>query len=456
MTRNFPEGFMWGVGTASYQVEGAVAEDGRTASIWDTFTHVPGNITNGDTGDVACDEYHRYRTDAALARELGVGVFRFSVAWPRIIPALGGPVNRAGLDYYERLVDALLEAGLSPMVTLFHWDLPQYLQDSGGWVNRDTAHRFGDYAAVVAQALGDRVNLWTTLNEPWCPAFLGYASGDHAPGLRDPAAALTAAHHLNLAHGFGAQAIRSVLPDLNLSVALNVHALSAATDSAEDALALARVDRVGNDIWLSPMLGGRYDPQLFADTASITNWSFVRDGDLAQIHQPLDALGLNYYFPSQVRHVDQPPSAQVTGPFLNAGDWEFLPPKPPLTSMGWPQVPAGLTDLLIGMAHRFPGLDLIVTENGASFDDVVSPDGLVHDPQRVAYLDAHINAVADAIEAGVPVKGYILWSLLDNFEWAFGYSRRFGLLRTDYDTQDRIWKDSASWYQDVASHNRLT
>jgi len=446
MTRNFPDSFLWGVSTASYQVEGAVREGGRVPSIWDTFAHTPGKIAGSDTGDVACDVYHRYAEDIEQARQMGLGAFRFSVAWPRAI-------NQVGLDYYDRVVDHLCQAGIAPVVTLYHWDLPQYLQDAGGWANRDTAYYFADYAESVAKVLGDRVAIWTTLNEPWCTAFLGYASGEHAPGVRNQAAALAAAHHLNLAHGLGAQAVRAVLPSAKISVSLNLNVARPVTDSLADAAATARVMRVANDIFLLPMLEGRYDPQLFDDTAAITNWAFVRDGDLAQIHQPLGVLGVNYYSPS---YVSFQPASQSNDCFPGCDHVAFAPAKPPLTAMGWSQEPSGITELLTGLARRFDGLDLMVTENGAAFEDVVGADGLVHDPARVAYLDAHINAVADAIDAGAPVRGYMLWSLLDNFEWACGYSRRFGLLYTDFASQQRTWKDSAFWYQNVASTNCLS
>jgi len=454
---SFPSDFTWGTATASYQVEGAVSEDGRTPSIWDTYAHTPGCIIDGSTGDMACDQYHRYPDDIALMKELGVGAYRFSVAWPRIVPSPSGVVNQRGLDHYSRLVDSLLEAGIAPVLTLYHWDLPQYLQDDGGWPNRDTAFRYADYAAAVAKTLGDRVSLWTTLNEPWCTAFLGYAGGEHAPGISDHPAALAAAHHLNLAHGLGAQAIRSIVPSAKLSVTLNLHVVRPASDAPEDAEAAVRIRRVGNDIWLLPMLEGRYDEQLFADTAHVTDWGFVRPGDLDQIHQPLGALGVNYYSTSYARQ--KPPSSSQSGHWT--GDWpgceavEFLPPRPPLTTMGWSQEPAGLTDILLEMTRRYPGLELMVTENGAAFEDVVTPDGLVHDPLRVAYLHDHIGAVSDAIEAGAPVTAYYLWSLLDNFEWALGYTQRFGIFRVDFETQERIWKDSARWYQQVIASNQL-
>lgn len=455
MTRRFPDGFTWGTATASYQVEGAVAEDGRTPSIWDTFAHTPGKILDRTTGDVACDQYHRYLGDIELMRQLGTNAHRFSVAWPRVVPDADGRVNPAGLDYYSRLVDGLLAAGVAPVLTLYHWDLPQYLQDAGGWPNRDVAGRFADYATAVARALGDRVALWTTLNEPWCSAFLGHADGEHAPGWHDHPAALAAAHHLNLAHGLAAQAVRSVLPDARVSVTLNLHVVRPASDAPADVEAAARIRRVGNDVWLLPMLEGRYDERLFADTAHVTDWAFVRDGDLAQIAQPLAALGVNYYSTSYARHVPAPAGPPWRGPWPGAESVAFDPPKPPLTMMGWNQEPPGLTDLLVEVARRYPGLELIVTENGAAFEDVVGPDGAVHDPQRTDYLRAHVEALGAALDAGAPVTGYFVWSLLDNFEWAWGKSRRFGLLRTDYETQERTWKDSAHWYRRLASTNQL-
>ncbi|MDR1512660.1 MAG: beta-glucosidase [Propionibacteriaceae bacterium] len=462
-TRTFPPGFTWGTATASFQVEGAGLEDGRGRSIWDTFCDTPGKVDDGSNGLVACDQYHRYPDDIALMKELGVGAYRFSVAWPRIVPVAGGPVNLKGVDYYDRLTDALLSAGIAPVVTLYHWDLPQYLEDAGGWPSRDTAHRFGDYAAVMAQALGDRIDTWTTLNEPWCSAYLGYADGDHAPGRRDHPAALAAAHHLSLAHGLAVQAIRAELPAARTSVTLNLSQVYPATDSPEDRAAAEQVWRIDNDVWLKPMLEGRHDPRLFADTAHVSDWGFIKDGDLETIHQPLDALGVNYYTPAHVRR--RPGAVQPTREEAAARGWlgahpgtetiEWLEPAGPLTAMGWSQEPQGLTDLLVRLAETYPGLELMVTENGSAFEDQVSADGLVHDPERVAYLASHIEALGRALDAGAPVTAYFAWSLLDNFEWARGYTKRFGLFRTDYSTLERSWKDSARWYQRLARTNRV-
>jgi beta-glucosidase len=463
MARTFPTDFTWGTATASFQVEGAANEDGRTDSIWDTFCRIPGKILDGSNGDVACDQYHRYLDDIALMKELGVTAYRFSVAWPRIVPAPDGKVNPLGIDYYSRLADALLEAGIKPVMTLYHWDLPQYLEDAGGWPNRDTAYRYADYAEALARGLGDRIHTWTTFNEMWCTAYQGYAEGKHAPGHNSHPEALAAAHHLNLAHGLGIQAIRALVPAARTSVTHNLQVIRAATDSPEDIAARDQMKRVGNDIWLLPQLEGRYDPQLFADTAHITDWSFVRDGDLETIKQPLDVLGINYYSTSYVRRIPgavQPTREEAAktpwvGCWPGAETVEFLPPEPPLTAMGWNQEPQGLTDILLEMTERYPGLELIVTENGSAFDDEVAPDGVVHDPLRVAYLANHIEAIGKALDAGAKLTAYFAWSLVDNFEWAWGYTRRFGIFRCDYDTQERIWKDTARWYQRLAQTNTV-
>ncbi|MDR1214610.1 MAG: beta-glucosidase [Propionibacteriaceae bacterium] len=454
--RSFPADFVWGTATAAYQVEGATTADGRTPSIWDTFCARPGAIADGGSGQVACDQYHRYLDDIALMAELGVKAYRFSIAWPRIQPTADGTLNQAGLDHYSRLTDALLAHGIAPVATLYHWDLPQYLEDAGGWPARDTAARFGDYAAVVAGALGDRIDTWTTLNEPWCSAYLGYADGEHAPGRRDHPAALAAAHHLNLAHGLGVQAIRAQAGGTaRTSITLNLQVLRPATDSAADQRAVAQLERIGNDIWLGPLLDGRYDERLFSDTAHVSDWSFLRDGDLAQIHQPLSLLGINYYSSSTVRQ--RAGAVPPTWPEAHSRPWrgawpgcetvEFLPPTGPLTAMGWNQDPSGLTELLLSVHRRWPELELMVTENGSAFDDQVADDGSIHDRERVAYLAAHIEALGQAMAAGAPVRGYFAWSLIDNFEWACGYTKRFGLFGVDFQTQARIWKDSARWYQ---------
>jgi beta-glucosidase len=463
----FPPGFGWGAATAAYQIEGAVAEGGRTPSIWDTYAHTPGRVVGGDTGDVADDHYHRMRDDVALMAELGLTAYRFSVSWSRITPAVTadalGPVNPEGVAFYSALVDELLAHGITPAVTLYHWDLPQALEDAGGWPARATAERFGEYAEVVAGALGDRVGTFITLNEPWCSAYLGYASGVHAPGRTEDAAALAAVHHLNLAHGLAAAAIRRAAPAAKVAVALNLVWVRPETGSELDADAARRVDGLQNRVFLDPLLHGRYPADVLADTAAVTDWSFVRPGDLAAIAGTLDVVGVNYYSPTVVRHwTRERPKEQADGhgdaaasPWIACDDVEFPRRTGPLTDMGWGIDPRGLTELLLRVAREAPGVELLVTENGAAFPDVVGPDGRVADPERREYLRTHIAAVHAAITAGAPVTGYCVWSLFDNFEWAWGYGKRFGIVRVDYDTQERTVKDSALFYADVIRANAV-
>ena len=464
-TRTFPDGFLWGSATASYQIEGAFDEDGRTFSIWDTYSRTPGRVLNGDTGDVADDHYHRWSQDVGLIKNLGLQAYRFSLAWPRIQPGGSGAFNPKGIEFYSRLVDGLLESGVQPVATLYHWDLPQELEDAGGWVNRDTALRFADYAAHVATELGDRISVWTTLNEPWCSAFLGYASGVHAPGRSEPAGALAAAHHLNLGHGLAGRAVRSVLGEqAQVSVTLNLHVTRPADpESAADRDAIRQLDAVGNRVFLGPMLDGAYPKDLLADTSPVTDWSFVKDGDEATIAVPLSVLGINYYSTSRARrHLGDGPRENADGhqasgvsPWVGADDIDFLAQPGPYTSMGWNIDPSGMTELLTDIGSRYPDLPLMVTENGAAFYDEVSADGRVHDANRVSYLHRHIDAVGQAIDAGVDVRGYFLWSLLDNFEWSWGYDRRFGIIRVDFDTLERTFKDSAYWYAELIRTNSL-
>ncbi|WP_407840778.1 GH1 family beta-glucosidase [Streptomyces sp. DSM 116496] len=462
--RTFPPGFLWGTATAAYQIEGAAREDGRTPSIWDTFSHTPGKVFEGHTGDVAVDHYHRFRDDVRLMSELGLGAYRFSVSWSRVQPTGRGPAVQKGLDFYRRLVDELLAAGIEPALTLYHWDLPQDLEDAGGWPERATAERFAEYAGLVADALGDRVKHWITLNEPWCSAFLGYGSGVHAPGRTDPVAALRAAHHLNLGHGLAVQALRSALPgDARLAVSLNLHEVRPLTSSPADQEAARRIDAVGNRIWLGPMLEGAYPEDLLADTAHLTDWSFVRDGDTAAIHQPLDLLAVNYYTPTVVSHVvqgaerpqDDGHGNSEHSPWPGADEVAFHRAPGERTAMGWSVDPSALYDLLTRTAARYPGLPLVISENGAAYEDEVGPDGTVHDPERAAYVHAHLDAVHRAIGAGTDVRGYFLWSLLDNFEWSYGYAKRFGAVHVDYDTLKRTPKSSAHWYAAVARTGEL-
>ncbi|MEW2547222.1 GH1 family beta-glucosidase [Streptomyces sp. NPDC047002] len=463
----FPTGFTWGAATAAYQVEGAAAEDGRTPSIWDTFAHTPGRVLGGDTGDTAADHYHRYRDDVRLMSELGLTAYRFSVSWPRVQPTGRGPAVQRGLDFYRRLTDELLTAGITPVATLYHWDLPQDLEDAGGWPHRPTAERFADYAALVAEALGDRVPLWTTLNEPWCSAFLGYGSGVHAPGRTDPAVALRAAHHLNLAHGRAVEVLRAALPtDARISVTLNLHQVRPLGEGPGDAEAARRIDAVGNRIFTGPMLAGAYPQDLLADTARLVDWAaLVRPGDLETSSRPIDLLGVNYYTPTVVSApVPGGAAARTHGghgasdhsPWPGAEDVVFhLPEGRDRTAMDWAIDPDGLYELLVGLHRDHPDLPLMVTENGAAFDDRVGADGRVDDPGRIAYLAGHLAAVQRALAAGADVRGYFLWSLLDNFEWAYGYSKRFGVVYVDYATQRRIPKASARWYAEVIRANAL-
>ena len=445
----FPEGFAWGTATASYQIEGAVHADGRLPSIWDTFSHTPGKTWEGDTGDVAVDHYHRYPEDLDLLAELGVTHYRFSLAWPRIQPEGRGKLNPGGVDFYSRLVDGLLERGITPWVTLYHWDLPQSLEDAGGWPNRDTAERFAEYATLIHQRLGDRIQDWTTLNEPWCAAFLGYAGGVHAPGRTEGAAAVHAAHHLLLGHGLAVKALREQGAD-RLGITVNLYPVDAATDGEADRDAARRIDGLMNRIFLDPLLRGSYPADVLADLSSVTGTEHVREGDLETIAAPLDFLGINYYS----RHVVRAgaPSGRPT-PWVAAGDVEFVKRGLPQTEMGWEIDPDGLYETLTRVWREYGGVPLYVTENGAAFADEPAADGQVHDEERRAYLEAHFAAAHRALSEGVDLRGYFVWSLMDNFEWAHGYSKRFGLVYVDYATQKRTLKDSARWFARVTRAN---
>ncbi|MFB7930988.1 GH1 family beta-glucosidase [Streptomyces sp. NPDC056039] len=460
----FPPAFVWGAATSAYQIEGAVREDGRTPSIWDTFSHTPGKTVGGDHGDIAVDHYHRYREDVALMADLGLGAYRFSVSWSRVQPTGRGPAVQKGLDFYRRLVDELLSKGIKPAVTLYHWDLPQDLEDAGGWPERDTAYRFAEYAQIVGEALGDRVEQWMTLNEPWCSAFLGYASGVHAPGRTDPAASLRAAHHLNLAHGLGASALRSAMPARNqVAIALNSATVRPLSQSPADLAAAQKIDDLANGVFHGPILHGVYPESLYAATAELTDWDYVLDGDLTLINQPLDALGLNYYTPALVSAADasaRAPRADGHGasdhsPWPAAGDVAFHQTPGDRTEMGWTIDPTGLHELIMRYTREAPGLPLYITENGAAYDDKIDSDGRVHDPERVSYLHGHLSAVRRAITDGADVRGYFLWSLLDNFEWAYGYGKRFGAVYVDYATLQRTPKSSALWYGKAARTGAL-
>ncbi|OKL54198.1 beta-glucosidase [Bowdeniella nasicola] len=454
---NLPDSFIWGAATAAYQIEGGASEGGRTPSIWDTFSHTPGNVERGETGDVAADHYHRYEADLDLLADLGVDAYRLSISWSRVMPGGRGPLNPEGVDFYRRLLTGLRERGILPVVTLYHWDLPQELQDTGGWPERATAEAFADYARVMAREFGDLVHTWTTLNEPWCTAFVGYASGVHAPGITDAGAALAAAHHLNLAHGLATRTIREELgEDARISITLNLHVIDPADeDNSADLAAAEKASLVGNKIFLGPLLDGTYPTALLANTRHLTDWSFVRAGDLNITRTRLDVLGVNYYSTNTVRHAEGGGGKGVGehSPWPGCEDVEFLAPTGPLTTMGWNIEPRGLYDLLTALDTAYEGLPLAVTENGAAFDDVVTADGRIHDERRVAYLKDHLAEISAAVADGADVRGYFVWSLLDNFEWSYGYAKRFGIVHVDYETQQRRLKDSALFYRGVIAEH---
>lgn len=448
----FPPGFVWGAATSAYQIEGAVDVDGRGKSIWDEFVRKPGRILNGDTADVAVDHYRRYRDDVKLMADLGLTAYRFSVSWPRVQPEGSGAVNPAGLDFYKRLTDELLAHGIDPWITLYHWDLPLPLEEAGGWPARDTAKRFSEYAAIVHEALRDRVTNWSTVNEPWCAAFLGYASGEHAPGRREPAQAIRAAHHLNLAHGLAVRAIRAQSSTSKVGGCVNLYAVSPQTDSERDLDAARRIDGLQNRFFLEALLRGSYPEDVLQDIAHITDMSFVQDGDMETIAAPLDVLMVNYYSRFTVSGTPGGAASAAAAPTDSGSPWvgsehvSFVNGGRPVTAMGWEIDDTGLMEILTRVAKEYPGIPMVISENGAAFDDVLTEDGSVHDRDRVAYIDAHLRTCHAAIEAGVPLQGYFAWSLLDNFEWAWGYGKRFGLIYVDYETQRRIPKDSALWY----------
>ena len=443
MNLTFPQNFVWGAATASYQIEGAWNEDGKGESIWDRFSHTPGNVLNGDTGDVACEHYHRWREDIALMKSLGLHAYRFSIAWPRIFPGGRGTVNSAGLDFYSRLVDGLLDAGITPYVTLYHWDLPQALQDEGGWPIRATAAAFADYADTVSRALGDRVKHWSTFNEPWVSAFIGHWEGRHAPGHTDLHEALATAHHLLLAHGLSMPRIRANCPDAQVGITLNLTPHMPASPSTADRAAARFADGHNNRWFLDPVTGRGYPQDMidrFGDALA-----FVQPDDMDTIAAPIDFLGVNYYTRGIARagidEAENAPRAEIRGDEITEMDWEVYP--------------QGLYDLLgrLHFEYRFPAI--YITENGAAFADTVGADGSVDDPARLSYIKRHLEMAHRAIAAGVPLKGYFVWSLLDNFEWALGYSKRFGIIYVDYQTQKRTLKSSAKWYRQVIQENTL-
>lgn len=429
----FPSSFQWGVATSSYQIEGAVNEGGRAPSIWDTFSHQPGKVDNNDTGDVACDHYHRWQSDLDLIKSLGVDAYRFSIAWPRVQPAGSGAWNPAGLAFYDRLTDGLLERGITPHVTLYHWDLPQALQDKGGWASRDTAKRFADYAQTMAERLGDRAASFSTHNEPWVTAVLGNQTGLFAPGLKDPVIARRVAHHLLLSHGLSLQAIRAAGVKAALGIVLNQSPATPATSSAEDVALAAREYALLVRWFAEPLLLGRYPtaPDLPVCEA-------IEPGDLETIAQPLDFLGINYY----TRIWSSTSNPPVPAPHAQG-----------TSDMGWENYPEGLTELLCGLKRDYPLPPVFITENGMAHRDVLV-DGKVDDQPRIEYMRTHLSALKAAIDAGVDVRGFFYWSLMDNFEWSSGYAKRFGLVHVDYQTQVRTPKESAHWYRRFIEQQR--
>jgi beta-glucosidase len=442
--RQFPKGFLWGAATAAYQVEGAWNEDGKGESVWDRFSHSPYKVFNGDTGDVACNHYHRMPQDVALIKELGLKTYRFSISWPRVLPEGRGVINQKGLDFYDRLVDNLLAAGIVPNATLNHWDFPQALQDKGGWPNRDSANWFADYASLMFDKLGDRVPMWVTHNEPWVAAFLGYALGDFAPGLADYSQAFQAAHHLLLAHGKAVQVFRHGGYSGEIGLVLDLQHRQPATGSQADRDATQRVYDATFGLFLDPLFKGQYPQNLF-------DWigphaPEILEGDLALISQPIDFLGVNYYMTFAVRFSHRGGLLKADMDFVSAPNWGQ-------TAMGWGINPPGLTAILLNLKENYGNPKVFVAENGCALDDSVDAAGIVADTGRINYLREHLLAVNNAIRAGANVQGYYVWSLMDNFEWAHGYAKRFGIIWVDYESGQRIPKQSAHWYSEVIAQN---
>lgn len=422
----FPPDFVWGAATAAYQIEGAWNLDGKGESIWDRFSHTPGKVINNDNGDVACDHYHRYRDDVRLMRQLGINAYRFSIAWSRVIPNGIGAVNEKGIDFYDRLVDALLEENIEPNATLYHWDLPQALQDKGGWGNRDIVGQFADYAALMGKRLGDRIKYWATLNEPWVIAFMGHRSGEHAPGFKDEALSIQVSHHLLVAHGAGIDALRATVRDVKAGVVINLWP-SETLHNTEQELQIAHDQWQKDNAWfLDPIFKGSYPADVLEKYGACA--PKILPGDMAQIARNIDWWGINYY----ARHM-----IGADGPL----------PESEYTEMGWEVHAPGMERMLVRLNNEYQLPPTYITENGAAFADVVEDD-YVYDPRRVNYIETHLAALANAIEHGVDVRGYFVWSLLDNFEWAWGYGKRFGIIYIDFETQQRIWKESAKWYGD--------
>ena len=433
----FPHNFLWGAASAAYQVEGAWNEDGKGESIWDRFSHTPGKINDGNTADIACDHYHRYEEDIALMRQIGLKAYRFSTAWSRVLPNGRGRVNPKGLDFYDRLVDRLCASNIEPLLTLYHWDLPQALQDEGGWENRNTIHAYADYTALMVKHLGDRVKYWTTFNEPSVVAFIGYLTGEHAPGFKDQRIAYQVAHHLMLAHGLGMQTIRAIKPDANAGIVLNLWMSEPASDSAEDLAAANKFWDENETLFLDPLFKGYYPPAVYDMVGK--DMPKIQDGDMALIAQKMDYVGVNYYS----RNV-----LTAKGKVEKVEGSEY-------TEMGWEVCAPALRRMLVKINSEYNLPPIIITENGVAFKDEVSADGKIHDPRRIEYLKNHFIQTRLAMLDGVDVRGYMVWSLMDNFEWGHGFSKRFGLAYTDYSTQKRTLKDSGEWYAQVIKTNSI-
>jgi beta-glucosidase len=451
MKYSFPKGFEWGTATSAYQIEGAWNEDGKGESIWDNFSHKPGNIQNGDTGDIACDHYHRYKEDIQIMKEIGVKAYRFSISWPRILPKGTGKPNQKGLDFYKNLVESLLDAHIKPVVTLYHWDLPQALQDKGGWVNRDSINYFEDYAKLMFKELGDIVPMWITHNEPWVVAHYGHTFGEHAPGLKDTKKAIQASHNLLLSHGKAVHAYRQIGLKGEIGISLNFIPSFPHTDSREDKIAAEKQDQFVNRWFLDPLFKGAYPRFLF----NFYKWKYdlprIEKGDLELISTPIDFLGINYYYRNILKS-----TGTLHELFTNELSIEKVRiKKAQYAAMGWENYPQGLYNLLAGVKRDYGNIPLYITESGAAFNDKLTKDNKIHDKKRIKYLREHIKKACQALRDGVPLKGYFVWSQMDNFEWEYGFSKRFGLIYVDFQTLKRIWKDSAYFYKEVIKNNGI-
>ena len=454
--RNFPENFLWGAATAAYQVEGAVTEDGRGASIWDTFSHTPGKTDNGDSGDIACDMYHRYPSDIALMQGLGIAGYRLSISWSRLFPNGDEVREERGFAFYDNLINTLISAGITPYITLNHWDLPQALEDKGGWRNRDTVAAFGKYAAAVAEHFGDRVKHFAPINEPWCVAWLGHGIGVHAPGISDRPTAFKVAHHTVIAHATAVNAMRAVRADLKIGPVLNQADYPADDPSDPDQARAAEIlDAVQNRWWMDAILYGKY-PQILIDEYGDEFLDAILPGDMELAQTKNDWLGINYYFDTRVGPSDEGKTVQFDNSAL-LGLTIDTTPQGELTDMGWPITPEGLTILLVRWYEEFGARlpQIFITENGCAYPDAPDDSGKIHDLRRISYLDKHLNAILNAIDRGVNIGGYFQWSLMDNFEWSLGYQKRFGIIYVDYDSQERLLKESAHWYSRVIKTNSL-